>query len=89
VLQVLRGPERTGARGEAEDEVDRSGRRHAGRIRNAIRRAAQKVDIPASKLKTEIARILKKKLYCHFKPSEERGTRFCGFDLKYGNNNER
>jgi small subunit ribosomal protein S8 len=42
------------------------------RIRNAIRARHQKVDIPASKLKTEIARILKEEGYiANFKPAEE------------------
>src|SRR6266404_4850038 len=44
------------------------------RIRNAIRARHQKVDIPASKLKTEIARILKEEGYiANFKPAEEEG----------------
>ena len=47
------------------------------RIRNAIRARHQKVDIPASKLKTEIARILK-----------EEGHKVLRVYLKYGNNNE-
>ena len=47
------------------------------RIRNAIRARHQKVDIPASKLKLEIARILK-----------EEGHKVLRIYLKYGNNNE-
>ena len=44
------------------------------RIRNAIRARHQKVDIPASKLKLEIARILKEEGYVsNFKPTEEEG----------------
>ena len=44
------------------------------RIRNSIRARHQKVDIPASKLKTEIARILKEEGYiANFKPAEEEG----------------
>ena len=44
------------------------------RIRNAIRARHQKVDIPASKLKMEIARILKEEGYiANFKPAEEEG----------------
>jgi len=46
------------------------------RIRNAIQARHQKVDIPASKLKAEIARILKE------------GHRTLRIYLKYGNNNE-
>ncbi len=46
------------------------------RIRNAIRARHQKVDVPASKLKTEIARILKEEGFiANFKPTEEEGHR--------------
>ena len=59
------------------------------RIRNAIRSRHQKVDIPASKLKTEIARILKEEGYiANFKPAEEDGQKVLRVYLKYGNNNE-
>jgi small subunit ribosomal protein S8 len=59
------------------------------RIRNAIRARHQKVDIPASKLKTEIARILKEEGYiANFKPTEEEGHKVVRVYLKYGNNNE-
>src|SRR5260370_11814249 len=58
-------------------------------IRNAIRARHQKVDIPASKLKTEIARILKEEGYiANFKPAEEEGHKVLRVYLKYGNNNE-
>ena len=41
------------------------------RIRNAIRARHQKVDVPASKLKVEIARILKEEGYIsNLKPAE-------------------
>jgi ribosomal protein S8 len=44
------------------------------RIRNAIKARHQKVDVPASKLKVEIARILKEEGYiANFKPTEEEG----------------
>ena len=44
------------------------------RMRNAIRARHQKVDVPASKLKTEIARILKEEGYItNYKPTEEEG----------------
>ena len=44
------------------------------RIRNAISARHQKVDIPASKLKLEIARILKEEGYIsNFKATEEEG----------------
>jgi small subunit ribosomal protein S8 len=59
------------------------------RIRNAIRARHQKVDIPASKLKTEIARILKEEGYiANFKPAEEDGQKVLRVYLKYGTNNE-
>ena len=59
------------------------------RIRNAISARHQKVDVPASKLKTEIARILKEEGYIsNFKPAEEEGHKVLRIYLKYGNNNE-
>jgi len=59
------------------------------RIRNAIRARHQKVDIPASRLKTEIARILKEEGYiANFKPADEEGQKVLRVYLKYGNNNE-
>ena len=59
------------------------------RIRNAIRARHQKVDIPASRLKTEIARILKEEGYiANFKPTDEEGQKVLRVYLKYGNNNE-
>ena len=55
------------------------------RIRNAIRARHQKVDIPASKLKLEIARILKEEGYIsNFKPAEEEGHKLLRIYLKYG-----
>src|SRR5437773_11819496 len=59
------------------------------RVRNALQARHQKVDIPASKLKLEIARILKEEGYIsNFKPAEEEGHRVLRIYLKYGNNNE-
>ncbi len=44
------------------------------RLRNAIRARHQKLDVPASKLKTEIARILKEEGYiANYKAAEEDG----------------
>ena len=44
------------------------------RVRNAIKARHQKVDVPASKLKLEIARILKEEGYvANYKPTEEDG----------------
>jgi small subunit ribosomal protein S8 len=59
------------------------------RIRNAISARHQKVDIPASKLKLEIARILKEEGYIsNFKATEEEGHKILRVYLKYANNNE-
>jgi len=59
------------------------------RIRNSIRARHQKLDVPASKLKAEIARILKDEGYiANFKATEENGQRVIRVYLKYGVNNE-
>ena len=59
------------------------------RIRNAISARHQKVDVPASKLKLEIARILKEEGYVsNFKATEEEGHKILRIYLKYGTNNE-
>jgi len=59
------------------------------RIRNAIGARHQKVDVPASKLKAEIARILKEEGYiANFKMAEEEGHKVLRVYLKYGPNNE-
>ena len=59
------------------------------RVRNAIRAKQQKVDVPASRLKAEIARILKEEGYIsNFKPTEENGQKLLRVYLKYGPNNE-
>jgi len=59
------------------------------RIRNAIRARHQKLDVPASKLKAEIARILKEEGYiANYKTSEEEGRTVLRVYLKYGVNNE-
>ncbi len=59
------------------------------RIRNAISSRHQKVDVPASKLKLEIARILKEEGYiANYKATEEEGHKVVRIYLKYGNNNE-
>jgi small subunit ribosomal protein S8 len=55
------------------------------RIRNAIRARHQKLDVPASKLKTEIARILKEEGYIsNYKTQEEEGKLILRVYLKYG-----
>ena len=54
------------------------------RIRNAIRARHQKLDVPASKLKAEIARILKEEGYIsNFKTQEEEGKQILRVYLKY------
>jgi small subunit ribosomal protein S8 len=59
------------------------------RIRNAIRARHQKVDIPASRLKAEIARILKEEGYiANFKLVEEDGHKILRVYLKYSNSSE-
>jgi small subunit ribosomal protein S8 len=55
------------------------------RIRNSITARHQKLDVPASKLKLEIARILKEEGYiANFKPTEENGQKLVRIYLKYG-----
>ena len=59
------------------------------RVRNAIRSRQQKVDVPASKLKLEIARILKEEGFiANFKATEEEGKKVLRVYLKYGPNND-
>jgi small subunit ribosomal protein S8 len=55
------------------------------RIRNAIRARHQKMDVPASKLKAEIARILKEEGYIsNYKVQDEEGKLMLRVYLKYG-----
>ena len=55
------------------------------RIRNAIRARHQKLDVPASKLKAEIARILKEEGYIsNYKVQDEEGKLVLRVYLKYG-----
>ena len=54
------------------------------RIRNAHRARHQKLDVPVSKLKSEIARILKEEGYIsNFKPVDENGQQLLRVYLKY------
>ncbi len=54
------------------------------RIRNAIRARHPKVDVPASRLKTEIARILKEEGYIlNYKVAEEGARKTIKIYLKY------
>jgi small subunit ribosomal protein S8 len=58
------------------------------RIRNSIHARHQKFDVPASKLKLEIARILKEEGYiANFKATEEDGKKVLRIYLKYGTDN--
>ena len=57
------------------------------RVRNAIQARHPKVDVPASKLKTEIARILKEEGFiANYKVAEEGAKRTIKIYLKYANN---
>jgi len=59
------------------------------RIRNAIHAKHQKVDVPASKLKLEIASILKEEGYiANYKATEEQGHKLVRVYLKYGADEE-
>jgi small subunit ribosomal protein S8 len=54
------------------------------RVRNALAARHAKVDVPASRLKTEIARILKDEGYIlNYKPTEEGAKKFIRLYLKY------
>jgi small subunit ribosomal protein S8 len=58
------------------------------RVRNAIKGRQQKVDAPYSKLKVEIARILKEEGYIsNFKAVEEEGRKVLRVQLKYSSDN--
>ncbi len=58
------------------------------RVRNAIAARHPKVDVPASKLKTEIARILKEEGYiANFKVAEEGVKKVIKIYLKYASDN--
>src|SRR5215831_9803915 len=59
------------------------------RVRNAIHARHPKLDVPASKLKLELARILKEEGYiASFKAVEEEGHKILRVYLKYGPNND-
>jgi small subunit ribosomal protein S8 len=58
------------------------------RVRNAMRARHPKVDVPSSKLKIEIARILKEEGFiANFKVAEEGPKKTIKVYLKYGTNN--
>jgi len=59
------------------------------RIRNAVQARHAKVDMPTSRLKVELARILKDEGYIsHYKTSEEGGHTNLTVFLKYGSKGE-
>ena len=58
------------------------------RIRNAVTAKHTRVDMPASRLKAEIARILKEEGYiANFKTTDEEGHKFLRVYLKYSSDN--
>ena len=58
------------------------------RVRNAIGARHQKVDVPLSKLKLEMARILKEEGYiANYKSTDEEGRKLLRVYLKYDGNN--
>ena len=58
------------------------------RIRNGIKARHQKVDAPASKLKLEIARVLKEEGYiANYKATEEEGKKIVRVYIKYNADN--
>ena len=60
------------------------------RVRNAAQAKHQKVDMPSSRLKIEIARILKEEGYiAHYKTAEEGVKNFLTVFLKYGPKGEK
>jgi small subunit ribosomal protein S8 len=60
------------------------------RVRNAVQAKHQKVDMPASRLKVEIARILKEEGYIsHYKTADESGKQYLTVFLKYGPKGEK
>src|ERR1700686_2133682 len=60
------------------------------RARNAVPGKHQKENMPASRLKTEIARILKDEGYiAHYKTADEAGKLFLTLFLKYGPKGEK
>jgi small subunit ribosomal protein S8 len=59
------------------------------RIRNALQARHQKLDVPCSRLKLEIARILKEEGFiANFKAVEEEGFQVLRVYLKYGADND-
>ena len=60
------------------------------RVRNAVQAKHPKVEMPASRLKVEIARILKDEGFIsHFKTTDESGKNLLTLFLKYGSKGEK
>ena len=60
------------------------------RVRNAVQAKHPKVEMPASRLKVEIARILKDEGFIsHFKTNDESGKNILTLFLKYGSKGEK
>src|SRR5436190_17216378 len=60
------------------------------RVRNAVQAKHQKVDMPASRLKVEIARILRDEGYVsHYKTADDSGKQSLTIFLKYGPKGEK
>ena len=60
------------------------------RIRNAVQAKHAKVDMPSSRIKVEIARILKEEGYiAHYKMSPDAGKNVLTLFLKYGSKGEK
>jgi len=60
------------------------------RVRNAVQAKHQKVDMPASRLKVEIARILRDEGYVsHYKTGDDGGKQSLTIFLKYGPKGEK
>jgi len=82
-------PEQTDGGGEANDEVDRSGRRHAGAYSQCDPRPAPESGYSRFQAEAGDSRILKEEGYiANFKSTEDDGHKVLRVYLKYSNNNE-
>ena len=80
----MRHGERTGNERRSKHEFDRSSRRFPGAHPERDPARHQKLDVPASKLKTEIARILKEEGYiANYKATKKKAAMLRVY-LKYG-----
>jgi len=77
------------ARGEANDEVDRSGRRHAGANPQFDPRAAPESGYSGFQAEDgDCPHLEEEGFIANFKPAEEEGHKVLRVYLKYGSNNE-